>query len=85
MFSFFPCHRAATPPKRGFSRPDLSQLACVKPQLRQGWKATNLGDVDQAADAWDSVRQAVLDQGCELGVRAAIPPTVSINPDRDQP
>lgn len=77
MFSFFPCHRADAPATRGFSRPDLSQLACVNPQLRQGWSATKLGDVAQAADVWRSVRQAVLAEGCELGVRAAIPATVS--------
>lgn len=56
------------------SRPDLSELSCVNPRLRQGWKATKLGDIAQAADVWHAVRQAVLAQGCELGVRAAIPP-----------
>jgi hypothetical protein len=77
MFSFFPCHRADAPATRGFSRPGLSQLACVKPRLRQGWSATKLGDVAQAADVWHSVRQAVLAEGCEFGVRAAIPAMVS--------
>jgi hypothetical protein len=77
MFSFFPCLRADGPTRRGFSRPDLSDLACVNPRLRQGWKATSLSDLAQAADVWHDVRQAVLDQGCELGVHAAIPSTVS--------
>lgn len=76
MFSFFPCLRADGPTTRGFSRPDLSELACVNPRLRQGWSATKLGHLAQAEDVWRSVRQSVLDQGCELGVRAAIPPTL---------
>lgn len=77
MFSFFPCRRADGPAPRGFSRPDLSELSCVNPRLRQGWRATKLGDVAQAADVWHTVRQAVFAQGCELGVRAAIPSTAS--------
>ena len=77
MFSFFPCRRADGPATRGFSRPDLSELSCVNPRLRQGWSATKLGDIAQAADVWHTVRQAVLAQGCELGVRAAIPAMVS--------
>lgn len=79
MFSFFPCLRAGGPATHGFSRPDLSALAGVNPRLRQGWSKSELGDVAQAAAIWRSVRQAVLDQGCELGVRAAIPP-VQTNP-----
>jgi hypothetical protein len=73
MFSFFPCLRANGPATRGFSRPDLSDLACVNPRLRQGWSRRELGDVAEAANVWRNVRQAVLAQGCELGVRAAIP------------
>jgi hypothetical protein len=73
MFSFFPCLRADGPVTRGFPRSDLSALSCVNPRLRQGWSATKLGDLAQVADVWHSVRQAVLAQGCELGVRAAIP------------
>jgi len=74
MFSFFPCRRPDGPTTRGFPRPDLSELSCVNPRLRQGWRATKLGDVAQAAELWHSVCQAVLAQGCELGVSAAIPP-----------
>lgn len=78
MFSFFPCLRADAPATRGFSRPDLSDLSCVNPRLRQGWRATKLGNIAETANVWHTVRQAVLDQGFELGVRAAIPPTVSV-------
>ncbi len=74
MFSFFPCRQADSATTRGFSRPDLSAPSWINPRLRQGWGATKLGDVAHAADIWHSVRQAVLTQGCELGVRAAIPP-----------
>jgi hypothetical protein len=77
MFSFFPCRRADGAAASGFSRPDLSELSCVNPRLRQGWRATKLGNVAEAANVWHSVRQAVLAQGCELGVRAAIPAMVS--------
>lgn len=76
MFSFFPCRRADRPTTRGFPRPDLSELWCVNPRLRQGWSATKVGDVAQAADVWRSVRQSVLAQGCEIGVHAVIPSTV---------
>jgi hypothetical protein len=78
MFSFFPCRRADGEATNGFRRPDLSGLSCVNPRLRQGWRATKLGDVAETADVWRSVRQAVLDQGCELGVHATIPSTVSV-------
>ena len=74
-FSFFPCRRADGPVTRGFPRPDLSWLWGVSPRLRQGWSATWLSDPTEAADIWRDVRQAVLDQGFELGVRAEIPPT----------
>jgi hypothetical protein len=85
MVSFFPCRRPDGPATSGFSRPDLSALAGVNPRLRQGWSKSDFADVAEAAAVWHSVRQAVLDQGCELGVRAVIPPTVSVNPNRDQP
>jgi hypothetical protein len=74
MFSFFPCLRVDGRARRGFARPDLSALSCVTPRLRQGWSATRLGEVAQVADVWRAVRQAVLAQGCELGVGAAMPP-----------
>jgi hypothetical protein len=79
MFSFFPCRRADGRVTRGFPRPDLSELWTVSPRLRQGWTATRLDDAAQAADVWQAVRQAVLAQGCELGVRAGIPPTYPLS------
>jgi hypothetical protein len=79
MFSFFPCRPADGASSSGFPRPDLSELSCVNPRLRQGWHATKLVNVAEAANVWHSVRQAVLAQGCELGVRAAIPAIVSDN------
>ena len=74
MFSFFPCLRADGPTTRGFARPDLSALPFVNPRLRQGWSATKIGDATRVSGLWRAVRQAVLAQGCELGVRAAMPP-----------
>lgn len=73
MFSFFPCVPGDGPAAVGFCRPDLSELPSVKPRLRQGWSLL-ADDVVGAADIWQAVRETVLAQGCQLGVRAAIPP-----------
>lgn len=73
-FSFFPCRRPDGPVTRGFSRPDVSQLSFVNPRLRQGWSAVKLGGTAEAQGIWHTVRRTVLAQGCELGVRAHIPP-----------
>jgi hypothetical protein len=84
MFSFFPCRRADGPPTHGFARPDLSDLWWVNPRLRQGWRATQLVDLARAADVWHAVRQAVLDQRCELGVHVPIPMAGSTSTNRSR-
>lgn len=74
MYSFVPCRRADAANPR-FRRPALDASTYVNPAIRQGMKGTGTPiSLAAASNAWDQVRQQVLDAGRLLGVWFSTPP-----------
>ena len=67
MFSYFPCADAP------FERPRIELPGVVNPDSRQANRLNRGLATDQFCELWRQVREQVLEQGCDLGVRAEFP------------
>ncbi len=73
MYSFVPARRADDPDP-AFERPILQLPGLINPANKRACRGSRRPiPLDDVRQAWDEVRQGVLDAGCVLGVRIATP------------
>ena len=72
MFSFFPCQKYR-PGSSGFARPRIRLPGIVNPACLMGNPLNRGTAPERFPSLWQQVREQVVRQGCELGVRAGFP------------